>query len=158
MRDEDHGPAGVGKLLHAPEAAALELCVTDRQHLVHQHDLGLEVRSDGEREPHLHSARVPLHRRVDELLDTRELYDVGELARDLATLQAEDRAIQVDVLATGQLGMKAGADLEKTADVSANRGSVRLKNHRPATKITSIAPALMSVLPSSGGGALTTPH
>ena len=47
----------------------------------------------------------------------------GELARDLAALHAEDRAVQVHVLAAGELGMKAGTDLEQAAYTSANLGA-----------------------------------
>ena len=69
--DEDHRPARVGELLHAPEAAPLELGVADGEHLVHEQDLRLQVRGDGEREPDVHAARVALDGRVDELLDSR---------------------------------------------------------------------------------------
>ena len=43
-------------------------------------DLRLEVRRDGEREPHVHAARVALDRRVEELLDLGEGDDLVELA------------------------------------------------------------------------------
>ena len=66
------------EVLHAAEAAPLELRVADREHLVDEQDLGLEVRGDREREPHVHAARVALHRRVDELLDPGELDDLVE--------------------------------------------------------------------------------
>ena len=69
--DEEHGAPGAAELLHATEAAALELRVPDGEHLVDEQDLGLEVRGDGEREPHVHAARVALDRRVDEPLDAR---------------------------------------------------------------------------------------
>src|SRR5581483_1229405 len=83
VRDEEDGPAVARELLHAAEAAALELGVTDGEHLVDEQDLRLEVRSDGEGEPYVHAARVALHGRVDELLDPGELDDVRELAVDL---------------------------------------------------------------------------
>ena len=83
--------ARLAEILHPAEAAALELGVADGEHLVDEQDLRLEVRRDGEGEPHVHAARVALHRRVDELLDLGELDDLVELARDLAPLHAEDR-------------------------------------------------------------------
>ena len=43
----------------------------------------LEMRGDGERQPHVHAAGVALHRRVDELLDLGEGDDLVELAADL---------------------------------------------------------------------------
>src|SRR4029453_13407268 len=52
-------------------------------------------------EPHLHAARVELHLPVDRMLDLGEADDVVEATRHLTTLQAEQRAIEVDVLAAG---------------------------------------------------------
>ena len=41
---------------------------------------------------------------------------------DLGSAHAEDRAVQVDVLPAGQLGMEAGADLEQRADPAVQIG------------------------------------
>ena len=112
-------------LLHPAEAAALELRVADGEHLVDEQDLRLEMRGDREREPHVHAARVALDRRVDELLDAGEVDDLVELPRDLAALHAEDRAVQEDVLAPGQLRVEAGADLEQAADATPDLGPAR---------------------------------
>ena len=115
---EDHRAAGVAEVLHPAEAARLELGVADGQHLVDEQDLGLEVRRDGEREPHVHAARVALHGRVEELGDAREVHDLGQLLLDLLPLHAEDRAVQVDVLATRELGVEPGPDLEQAPDAT----------------------------------------
>ena len=81
---EQHRAPGVRDLLHLAEALALELAVADREHFVDDQDLRLEVRRDGEREPHVHAAAVVLHRRVEEALDLGERDDLVELRRDLA--------------------------------------------------------------------------
>ena len=65
--------------------------------------------------------RIALDRRVEELLDLGEGDDLVELAADLGAGHAEDRAVEIDVLAAGQLGMKAGADLEQARDAAADR-------------------------------------
>ena len=59
-------------LRHAAEALLLELGIADGEHLVDDQDLRLQVRRHGERESHVHPARVPLDRRVDVLLDSGE--------------------------------------------------------------------------------------
>src|SRR6185295_2097391 len=102
------------------EALLLELRVADGEHFVHDEDLGLEVRRDGEREAHVHAARVALHRRVEEPLDLGERDDLVELRGDLRAAHPEDRAVQEDVLAARQLRMKARADLEKARDAPAD--------------------------------------
>ncbi len=55
-----------------PRQLLLERRVADREDLVDEEDLGLEVRGDREGQPHVHAARVVLDRSVDELLDLRE--------------------------------------------------------------------------------------
>ena len=84
-----------------------------RQHLVDDQDLGLQVRGHGEGQPHIHPRGIPLHRRIQELLDLGEHDDLVEFAVDLGLLHAQDRAVEVHVLATGQLGMESRPDLQE---------------------------------------------
>jgi hypothetical protein len=107
-------------VLHPPQALALERRVADGEHLVDDQHLRLEVGGDGEREPQVHAARVVLDRRVDEALDLGEGDDLVELAHDLVALHAEHGAVQKDVLASAQLRVEAGADLEQRADAAAD--------------------------------------
>ena len=74
---------------------------------------------DREGQTQLHPARVALHRRVDERPDVRELDDLVEATLDLLALHVEDRAVQEDVLAPGQLRMEARTDLEEGPDPAA---------------------------------------
>ena len=55
--------------------------VADREDLVDDQDLGLEMGGHGEGQAHVHAAGVALDRRVEELLDLGELDDLVELAR-----------------------------------------------------------------------------
>ena len=77
------------------------------------------MRRHREGQPHVHAARIALDRRVEEFLDLGEGDDLVELAADLGARHAEDGAVEIDVLAPGQLGMKAGADLEQAGDPAA---------------------------------------
>ena len=112
----------LGDVAHLAEALLLEGDVADRQHLVDEQDLRLEVGGDGEGQADVHAAGVVLDGRVEELLDFGEGDDLVELAVDLGALHAEDRAVEIDVLAAGELGMEAGADLEQRADAAVDVG------------------------------------
>ncbi len=94
-------------------AAALEFRVAHRDDLVDQQDLGLHVHRDRESETHVHAARVDLHRFVDEVADAGELDDVVDRRRHLTPGEAEHGAVQVDVLATGQVRVEARSELEQ---------------------------------------------
>ena len=78
--EHDRAPVAA-ELVDLLGAPALEALVADREHLVDQQHLGLDVGGDGEAEPHEHARRVVLDRRVDELLEPGELDDVVEAGR-----------------------------------------------------------------------------
>ncbi len=118
VADEQHGAALVRDRRHAVEAALLELRIADRKHLVDEQDLGLEMRGHREGQPRVHAHGVALHRRVDELLHAREVDDLVEARLHFPARHAEDRAVQEDVLAPGQLLVEAGADLEQASDAA----------------------------------------
>src|SRR5829696_8493537 len=71
---------------------------------------------DRKREPHIHAARVSLHRRVDEFFYLREGDYLVELPLNLCLPHAEDGAVEEDVFAAGQFGVEAGPDFEERAD------------------------------------------
>ena len=64
--------------MHAVEALALERLVADREHLVDEQHVGIDVDGDCEAEAHVHARRVVLHLLVDEPLELGELDDVVE--------------------------------------------------------------------------------
>src|SRR5262249_55671105 len=105
--------------------------ISHRQHLVHDHDLGLQVRSDSEGQAHVHAARIMLDWSVDESLDFGEGNYLIKLALDFRLLHSQDGAIQIDVLAAGELGMKSGAYLQQRAHSAAYLG-IALRRFRDA--------------------------
>src|SRR5699024_7646831 len=105
--DHDHGAPGLLQLPDALEALALERLVADREDLVDQEDVRLGVHSDGEGQAQEHARAVVLHVRVDELLDLAEGNDLVEPRVDLLTGHAQDRAVEVDVLAAREIGVEA---------------------------------------------------
>src|SRR5439155_6233198 len=128
VRDEHDRAPGSTQVLHATEAALLELRVADGEHLVDEEDLRLEVRGHGEREPHGHPARVALDRRVEEPLDAGEFDDLRKPALDLSALHPEDRAVEEDVLAPGELRVEPGSDLEQAAHAAADDRATRSRS------------------------------
>ena len=101
---------------------AEKLSVTYREHLVDQEDMRLEVRGNGEGEPHLHAIRVPLDRRIDERCDAGEVHNLVEPPEDVAPLHSQNGAIDEDVLAPGQLRVKTRPNLEERPHTSAHGG------------------------------------
>ena len=109
--DDDRAPL-VLELSELVHALVLEFHVAHGQDLVDEEDVRLDVDGYGEAQAHVHAGRVVLHRLIDETLDAGEVYDRVQLGVDLLLAHAQDRAVEVDVLAARQLGVEAGADLK----------------------------------------------
>lgn len=113
VADKQHGAAGVPGVLHLAQALLLEGGVAHSQHLIHHEDGGVQVSGDGEREPEEHARGVILERRVQKKLGAGEGNDFIELARDFSFADAEHGAVQVNVFAPAEFGMKPGPDVQQ---------------------------------------------
>ena len=114
--DEDERPAGADELAHPLDAAVLEGGVTDRDRLVDDEHVGLEVGGEREAEAELHPRGELLDRLLQRRADPGELDDLVEAAADVVSRQPEDPAVEHHVLAAGQLRVHAGADLDQGTD------------------------------------------
>src|SRR6266513_158333 len=132
VRDEHDRLLRRAELPDLREALVLEVLVPDREHLVHQENVRLEMHGDRETEAHVHAARVGLHRRVKEAPDVGELRDRGHRAVHLLARKAEERSVEVRVLAAAEVGVESGADLEERghATVDLERSTGRLRRAR----------------------------
>ena len=130
VRDEDDRPAAALEVGDLAEALLLERLVADREHLVQQQHVGLDVHRDREAEPHVHPRRVRPHRHVGERLELREGDDLLQVPVDVVALEAVDRRVQVDVLDPGELGVEAGADLDQRADAARRPRACRSRARR----------------------------
>ena len=135
VRDEEDRDPLFLELQHPLDAALLKPHVADAEHLVDQEDVGLEVRGDREPETRVHPRRVALHRRVDELRQAGELDDLVELPRDLAALHVQDGALEINVLAAGQVGMESGRDLDERADAPMNLAAPARRRDDPVQQL-----------------------
>ena len=113
MRDEQDRLAGTLKSLDFVETFALERFVPDGEHLVDEQDVGVDVNGDREAEPDVHAGGVVLDLVVDEVLEFGEGDDVVEEPVDLTAREPEQRGVQVDVVASGELAGEAGAEFEQ---------------------------------------------
>src|ERR1700754_1736340 len=67
---------------------------------------------------HVHSAAVMLNWRVQEPFDLSKRDDLVTFSADFHSLHAEDRAVEEDVFAAGEFGMKSGPHLQQASDPS----------------------------------------
>ena len=110
---------GIRFVAHLAKALILELGIADGEDFVHDHDLAVEVSGDREGELDVHAGGIALDRRVDELGHFGKLDDLVKLPVDLGLRHAEDRAVEVDVLPTGELWVEAGADFKHGGNAAA---------------------------------------
>src|SRR5262249_16934612 len=67
---------------------------------------------------HVHAGGISLHRRVEKSFYLRKRCNLIELRANLRPPHAEDGAVQVNVLATGQLWVKAGPNFKQTPNAA----------------------------------------
>src|SRR5690606_14995019 len=89
------------------------------QNLVDQENVWLNVNCDRECQPHVHARGIELDLRVKELTNLREFHDGVEVVVNLAATQSENRAVEIDVVSTGQIGVESGTQLKQCGDLSA---------------------------------------
>ena len=86
-------------VLHLPKTFLLKLGVAYREHFVDEKNLWVEVSSNRESEPYIHASRIPLRRRVEELLYLGKGDDFIKLSSNFRPTHAEDRAVHKNVFA-----------------------------------------------------------
>ena len=122
MGDQNDGLGRV--LLNLGEevvALALERLVADGEHLVEHEDVALSLDGHGERESHLHAGRVVLELLVHEVLKLGELHDVVVHRVDFFPAEAEQRAVEIYVLAAGKLWVETDSQFDERYELPRNR-------------------------------------
>ena len=117
---EQNGAAGFRHLRHFPDAFLLKADIADGEHLVDHQNIQLEMRRDGERQPHEHAAAVAFDRSVEKFLGPGKGDDFVETPPDVGFAHPQYCAVEKDIFPTGEFGMKAGADFQKAGDASEN--------------------------------------
>src|SRR2546422_3147917 len=92
--DEAESDPGGAEVADARLAFLLEALVADREHLVDDEDVRLDVLGDGEAKPRVHSRAVVLDRHVDEVAQLGKGDDAIELPLHLPAREAEERPLR----------------------------------------------------------------
>src|SRR5262245_42608187 len=87
-------------------ALLLKALIADSEDLVEQEDVEVDLDRDRVREAQLHPGGEVLELLVDEALELRELDDLVEASLELSRAQPEERAVDADVVAGGELGVE----------------------------------------------------
>src|SRR5438309_2299811 len=135
VRDEDDRLPLGAELGDLREALVLEVLVPHREDLVDEEGVGVEVDRDREAQAHVHAARVRLHRRVEEPADVGEALDLGHRRVHLAPRQAEERSVEVRVLAAAEVGMESRADLKERGDPASGSERPRCRLRRAGDEL-----------------------
>ena len=114
--DEQQGGALIAELANPGEAFVLEVGVADRQGFIDDQDVGADGGGDAEGEADLHSAGVGTNRLVDVVADFGKGFDGAEMLVEEGDRMTEQLAGHEDVLAAGEVGVKAHAQFQQCGD------------------------------------------
>ena len=70
------------------------------------------MRRHSKSKPDIHSRRIMFDRRVEKFFDFRKCHDLVELAFDFRLAHSENRAVEKNIFAPGQFGVKTRPDFE----------------------------------------------
>ena len=113
MSDE-HDRATLGlEACELGEALLLKRRVADRQHLIDQHHVGVDLNCDREGEAHVHAGGVVLQLQVHKRLQLRERDDLIQPLERLAARQAEHDRVDDCVVTRGQIGIEPDAEFDE---------------------------------------------
>src|SRR5262249_22016919 len=118
VADEKDGPSSPRGMFDFAETLFLKFRVADREDLIDDQNLRIEVSGASKRQPHVHAARIMFYCGVEVSLSLGERNDLIELASGLASMHPKDRAVEENVFAAGQLGMKSGAHFQEAGHSS----------------------------------------
>src|ERR1019366_9454550 len=104
------------------EALLLEARVADRQHLIHDQQVGLGEDGDAEREADLHAGGEVLQLLLREVLELCEREYLVDLVTQLRAGESEHSPTEEDVLPSGQLGIEADAQLQERGELTVDAG------------------------------------
>ena len=116
--EQDGDVAIVDEVLDALLAFLLEEHVANGERLVDDEDVGLGDGGDGERDARDHAGGKVLHGHVHKVGQLGEVDDLLEVSVDELLGVAEESAVEVDVLARGELEVKTCAEPDERSDVA----------------------------------------
>ena len=117
--------------LHLPQALLLKFRIPHRQHLVHNQYFRLQVGRHGKRQAHVHSRRITLHRRVQEILHLSQNATISSnFLRISCTRHPEDRTVEVDVF--------SGRSIRDETPCPPPAGSPRARRAPPRPSVGSV--------------------
>ena len=117
MGDQDDGLGGPDDVDDPRLRLRPEVGVAGGQDLVEQQDVRVDRRRDGEPESGAHPGRIGPQRRVDEVAELRVVDDRRQELAGHPVIEAEERAAEQDVVASGQVLVEAGAQGQQAGHV-----------------------------------------
>src|SRR5215831_10815650 len=72
VADEEYGAARFSDIVKFRQTSFLERDVSNRQDLIHEKNVPLQMRRHSDTKPHVHATRILLRRRIKESLDFAE--------------------------------------------------------------------------------------
>src|SRR5262249_40665854 len=124
MADKKNGSAfSSSDIPHLTQTLLLELYVSYRENFIYHKNLRLKVSRHSKRKPHIHTARVMLHRGIKKSFNFRKGHDLVELAFDLVAGHAENCAVEENIFSPGKFRVKSGPYFQEACHATPDSNS-----------------------------------
>ena len=131
-----HGKSLTGRaqLLNLRNTLLLERLIAHRKNLIHQEDIRVRMHRNREGQTQVHTRRVELHLGIDKVVNLSEIHNRIEGSLNLILGHTQNRAVEVHVIAAGQIRVETSAHLNQTRNIAASEnltliGAHHARNH-----------------------------
>jgi hypothetical protein len=106
------------EFLNAVNALLLKALIANGEHFVNYQNVRTHADCNGERQADIHSTRIELHLRINELFNFTEGNNLVEDAVDHLAREAEHCSVEIHVVATRQLALESSTELKQCRKAS----------------------------------------
>ncbi len=121
------------KLVDLAHASLAECDIAHREGFIHDQDFGIDMGGHRECEPQDHAGGICPDGLADEVPDLSEALNGGKSCIDFFTREAEQRPIEINVVAAGEFGRKTGAQFQQRREPSMDLDRSEVGVSMPAT-------------------------
>lgn len=118
VRHIENGLSRSAELADAPETLVDKTRITNRQCLIDDKDIGVDVHSGRKSDTRIHAGRVGSHRLLKKLAYIRKHLDIAHARFHLAPAEAHQRPIHHDVFAPGEVRVEPGSEFEQRGNLA----------------------------------------
>jgi len=118
VADKEDRSSATSDIPHLTQTTSLKFDVSDGKHLVDQQNFRAQMCGNSECETHVHSAGIPLYRRIKKALHASESDNSVKFAPDFCPSHTKDSSVEEYIFSACQLRVEPCSNLKQASHTS----------------------------------------